>query len=131
MFQLLVPVPGVRDYTCGYRAYRAELLRHALAKFSGRLSGERGFACMAEILLRCASMKVRIGEVPLELRYDLKASASKMDVPATVGRLLRLAWKNRRLVAAHQSPRRNRVAEMPALPSRLTGPVQPESGNTG
>jgi len=42
LFQLFVGVPGVRDYTCGYRAYRAELLQRALAEFSGCLSGERG-----------------------------------------------------------------------------------------
>jgi dolichol-phosphate mannosyltransferase len=103
LFQLFVGVPGVRDYTCGYRAYRAELLQRALAEFAGCLSGERGFACTAEILLRCASLKARIEEVPLELRYDFKGSASKMDVPATALRLLRLAWKNRQLMSPRES----------------------------
>jgi dolichol-phosphate mannosyltransferase len=105
LFQLLIGVPGVRDYTCGYRAYRVEMLRRALPEFSGCLSSEHGFACTAEILLRCASLEARIEEVPLELRYDLKGSASKMDVRTTACRLLRLAWKNRRLMSARNGRR--------------------------
>ena len=27
LFQMVFPIPGVRDYTCGYRAYRADLLQ--------------------------------------------------------------------------------------------------------
>ena len=33
LFQLTFPITGVRDYTCGFRAYRAEALQRAFARF--------------------------------------------------------------------------------------------------
>ena len=93
LFRMAAPVPGVRDYTCGFRAYKAGVLRGVLAESGGRLARERGFACMAEILLRFAAAGAVMGEVPFELRYDLKGGASKMNVPATVGKILLLALR--------------------------------------
>ncbi|MBI4877419.1 MAG: glycosyltransferase [Acidobacteria bacterium] len=102
LFRVLIPIPGVRDYTCGFRAYRAELL----VRLGGQLAEERGFACMAEILLKCAAAGARIGEAPLELRYDLKGGPSKMNVPATALKILRLAWRNR--TVARRAPKQPR-----------------------
>jgi dolichol-phosphate mannosyltransferase len=80
----LAPYEGVRDYTCGFRAYRAELLRGMLAAHGSAFVRQRGFACMLEILLNLRRVNARVGEVPLVLRYDLKAGASKMRVLRTV-----------------------------------------------
>ena len=33
LFRTLVGIPGVRDYTCGYRAYRAQILFNATADY--------------------------------------------------------------------------------------------------
>src|SRR5262245_21619871 len=52
MFQLAFPSRGVRDYTCGYRAYRAEALRQAIDRYGDKLITETGFSCMADILLK-------------------------------------------------------------------------------
>ncbi len=95
LFKLLHNCKGVRDYTCGYRAYRVGLLQRAKQHYGERLIEEAGFACMVELLLKLNRMGARMCEVPLELRYDLKSGISKMDVGGNTTRLLKklLAWR--------------------------------------
>jgi dolichol-phosphate mannosyltransferase len=93
VFEVLCPIPGVRDYTCGFRAYRAEALQRAFA--NGPVVTERGFASMAEILLRLRKLDMRMCEVPMTLRYDLKDGASKNRIGSTILATLRVAWRNR------------------------------------
>ncbi len=88
LFRVLCPIEGVRDYSCGYRAYRAEFLQKVLAALGERPLSEEGFACMVEMLLLLAREGAIFGEVPLVLRYDQKLGASKMDVGRTVARTL-------------------------------------------
>lgn len=90
LFQAAFPVKGVRDYTCGFRAYRASVVKEAFALYNNTLVQERGFAAMAEILLKLRAMRVRFSEVPMVLRYDLKTGDSKMRVGATVMKTLRM-----------------------------------------
>jgi dolichol-phosphate mannosyltransferase len=99
LFKLLHWCPGVLDYTCGFRAYRVGLLQRAQARYGDRLIEERGFACMVELLLKLNHLGAKMGEIPLDLRYDLKQSASKMDVGSNTTRLLRklVAWRLRGL----------------------------------
>ena len=100
LFQLFTPIPGVRDYSCGYRLYRASLLRRAAERWGDRLITEQGFACMTEILLKLALLPgVRFGETPLDLRYDRKPGPTKMKVWRNVGDMLRLIWRHRALRA--------------------------------
>ena len=99
LFKALHPCRGVLDYTCGYRAYRVALLQRALARYGDGLVREGGFACMVELLLKLNRLGARFREIPLELRYDLKQGASKMDVGGTTLRLLRklVSWRFRGL----------------------------------
>jgi len=93
---LWAPVRGAKDYTCGYRAYSARILRDGQAAYGWGLVEERGFTCMAELLLKLSARGARVAEVPLVLRYDLKAGPSKMKVARTIGRYLWLAARHRR-----------------------------------
>jgi len=95
LFQAVFPISGVRDYTCGFRAYRAAVLQRAFAHHGDALVTERSFACMAEILLRLSKMGLQFAEVPMVLRYDQKEGASKMKVASTVLRTLRLMARMR------------------------------------
>ncbi len=83
-------LPGVRDYSCGYRAYRAALLQRALSAYGEGLVESRGFVVMTELLVKLAPMRPRITEVPLDLRYDRKIGASKMPASRTIAGYLRL-----------------------------------------
>ena len=61
-----------------------------LRRRAGRLVSEEGFSCMVDILLKLRTMDLSFAEVPMILRYDLKGGASKMNVPRTVLRTLKL-----------------------------------------
>jgi dolichol-phosphate mannosyltransferase len=90
LYRAIRPIPGVRDYTCGFRAYRGSLMQKAFAEYNGCLVTETGFTCMAEILVKLAALSPAIQEVPMVLRYDRKKGASKMPVVRTVQRSLHL-----------------------------------------
>jgi dolichol-phosphate mannosyltransferase len=92
----LAPVPGVRDVTGGFRAYRVGALRRVAARRGGILVGVDGFACMVDLLLALHDSGARCVEIPIELRYDRKRGASKMPVWQTVRDTLRIAWRARR-----------------------------------
>lgn len=100
LFQLAFPLPGVRDYTCGFRAYRASLVKKAFAQYGNTFVQERGFAAMAEILLKLRVLRPRFSEVPMVLRYDFKTGESKMRVGSTVVKTLRMIRRLRTQVAA-------------------------------
>lgn len=95
LFRIFLPIRGVRDYTCGYRAYRVGFLSKMMEKYREKLIEEQGFACMAELLLKANKLKAIIHELPFILRYDLKKGESKMKVYKTVKQTLKLLIKHR------------------------------------
>jgi dolichol-phosphate mannosyltransferase len=95
LFRTILPMDGVRDYTCGYRAYRADLLKEAFGEYGDQFISEPGFSCMVDILLKLRKYEPIVTEVPLILRYDQKKSASKMNVKKTVQQTLRLLLRRR------------------------------------
>ncbi len=95
LFRLFFPIQGVKDYSCGYRAYRADFLKRALAERGKSLFIGEGFSCMAGILISLGCQGAVCGEVPIILRYDQKAGGSKMNVLRTILSTLRLALRER------------------------------------
>ena len=95
LFRAVFPTEGVRDFTCGYRAYRATVLKAAFRRYRQEFIDEEGFQCMVDILLKLRRMKLAFAEVPLVLRYDLKAGKSKMKVARTIVKTLALLIKRR------------------------------------
>ncbi|MBI4731247.1 MAG: glycosyltransferase [Chloroflexi bacterium] len=95
MFRILLPIPGVRDYSCGYRAYRAALLREAFKRWGDQFVSQSGFSCMVDILLKLHRLGAIVTEVPLILHYDYKRGKSKMNVSKTIRETLRLAFRER------------------------------------
>lgn len=95
LYKTVHPIWHVRDYTCGYRAYRLAAVKRAFAKYGKPLLKERGFASMVELLLKIARAGARFQEIPLALAYDNKLSASKMDVSGNSIRLLKklIIWR--------------------------------------
>jgi dolichol-phosphate mannosyltransferase len=95
LFTVMFPTKGVRDYTSGFRAYRVSVVREAFEKYGDNFVGEKGFSCMADILLKLRKSKALFGEAPLRLRYDLKGGESKMQVFRTITLTLKLLFRNR------------------------------------
>ena len=94
LLKIFFPIQGAKDYTCGYRAYRGAALKIAYQTYGDRLVEERGFTCMAEILIKFRAIRARVSEVPLVLRYDLKSGQSKMKVLRTILRYFVLIAHN-------------------------------------
>jgi dolichol-phosphate mannosyltransferase len=95
LFKIIMPIEAVRDYTCGYRAYRANVLRGTMEFYGEQFVSEKGFSCMADVLLKMRRFKYVMGEVPMLLRYDQKEGGSKMAVFQTTMLTLKLLVKRR------------------------------------
>lgn len=95
IFTTAFPIRGVRDYTCGFRIYRASVLREALAEYGDKFVSERGFSCMVDVLLKLRGKGLAFDEIPIDLRYDQKGGVSKMKVLSTIGRTLGLVARRR------------------------------------
>lgn len=78
--RIVFPVPNVRDFSCGFRAYRGAVLRDAVAVFGNNFIQLRGlgFTSTLEMVVKLHLLGCTCAEVPFVLRYDQKESASKM-----------------------------------------------------
>lgn len=95
VFRILFPTRGIRDFTCGYRAFRASVLKRAFATHGATFVDQEGFQSIVDIVLKLRRMNVIFGEVPMVLRYDLKAGVSKMRVLQTVRLTVNLIARRR------------------------------------
>ncbi|HVJ48374.1 glycosyltransferase family 2 protein [Desulfitobacterium sp.] len=86
------PIPGVRDYSCGYRAYRLSALERAYRTYGEHLMESQSFAAMVELLLKVVPFCQGIVEVPLILHYERKQGKSKMKIGSTVKGYLALIY---------------------------------------
>lgn len=90
LFQALFYIPGVRDYTCCFRAYRIPVLRRADFVYRDDWLTARGFEAVMDLLLRLRQLGIRAAEVPIELQYEQRVGRSKMRVMHTIRRTLAL-----------------------------------------
>jgi len=81
VLRFLFPMPGVRDYTIFYRAYRVGVLRH-MQEYFGRFGIIRtqGFVANAELLAKLSFFTKRMTEVPFFYDYGKKRGESKMNI---------------------------------------------------
>jgi len=84
VFQGLFPMPGVRDYTCCFRAYRVPLLRRARLVWGDDLCTARGFEAVMDLLLKLRPVGVRAVEMGFPLDYGDRVGQSKMKVLRTI-----------------------------------------------
>jgi dolichol-phosphate mannosyltransferase len=82
-YQRAFHLPNVRDYSCGYRLFKAGLIQRSLSQ-RGELHLSTGFYATGELLLRLREQTTAIGEVPFELHYERKPTPSKMRKLQTV-----------------------------------------------
>jgi len=96
LMRTVFPTRGVRDFTCGYRAYRVSVLRAAVSRYGVDFVNQEGFQCMVDVLLKLRLIEnIVFGEVPLLLRYDRKEGESKMNVWRTARQTLSLLARRR------------------------------------
>ncbi len=92
--KLFFPIRGVQEYSCGYRVFRAQAVKRALAAFGDDLVRlpHMGFVVTPEILIKLRMLGCRIAEVPFVLRYDQKPGLSKNKPLKTIGGYFLLVW---------------------------------------
>jgi dolichol-phosphate mannosyltransferase len=90
LFRLLAPIPGVKDYTSGFRLYRYGFLKSLVDRYGDTLFTERGFSCMSDLLLKSRALSPQVDEVGMVLRYDQKPTASKMKLLRTILNTLKI-----------------------------------------
>ena len=92
--QVLFPIKGVKEYSCGYRVIRASILKTAVEMYGKdfiRLA-HMGFVVTPEILIRFRMLGARIAESPFILRYDQKPTPSKNKSLRTIQGYFALVW---------------------------------------
>lgn len=87
------PIAGVRDYSCGYRAYRLSILAEGTRIYGANIIKSQNFSGMVELLLKIAPLAEFVTEVPLKLHYELKVGASKMRIGATIWGYIQLIYQ--------------------------------------
>lgn len=97
IYAALLSVPGVRDYTCGYRIYRTSLLRKAVHYYGGVFLEEKGFGCMVELLYKLYLRGATFDEIAFHLRYDDKLGISKMKVMNTTLQSIAMVFRLRKI----------------------------------
>lgn len=95
MFRVLLPIKGVRDFTCGYRAFRADVIKMAFEEYGIDFVDQQGFQVTVDTLIKLRKFNLVFGEVPFVLRYDFKADDSKMNVKKTTINTLKLIFKRK------------------------------------
>jgi len=78
--KVFFPIRNLKEYSCGFRAYRAQIIQEAIRQYGNnfiQLKG-LGFTGTLEKLVKLDLIGARFTEVPFVLRYDQKRSDSKM-----------------------------------------------------
>ena len=96
IFQLFFPIKGVKDFTCGYRAYDLQFLTEVFNSNNDMFS-EKNFTCQADILIKLYKFdnSFKAKEIPINLRYDLKKGQSKMRLSQNILATLILIFKRK------------------------------------
>ena len=90
-YSIVLHVPNVKDYTCGYRIYTYPIIDKLVEKYGREPITEKSFACMMELLYKLYLVGATFGEVGFLLRYDNKQGESKMRVMKTMRKSLTTA----------------------------------------
>lgn len=78
--KLFFNITGIKEYSCGYRAYSASIIKKCIGTYGNsfiQLKGF-GFTCTLEKLIKIYMIGGKFTEVPFILRYDRKKGNSKM-----------------------------------------------------
>ena len=77
--KIFFPIPGLKEYSCGYRGYRYSKIRKPLISLETISYNSKGWVLLAhEKLVKLKLIGAKFGEIPFLHRYDQKQSDSKM-----------------------------------------------------
>ena len=84
LMRIIFPLPKVKDYTSGFRAFNLELVEKFVMRFGEMPVSEKGFTATPEIILKLLLQgNAGAEEVPMRLHYQKKRTKTKMKVLKT------------------------------------------------
>ena len=81
---------NIKDYTSGYRCYRASTIRKLLSIYGDRFIESDGFEVNLELLAKSVNLSAKIVELPMVLNYGLKKGRSNLKLVQTMLRYVRV-----------------------------------------
>ncbi|MBN1476843.1 glycosyltransferase [Candidatus Sumerlaeota bacterium] len=96
LLRLWVGLPGVRDYSIFYRAYRAGTLRRGFETHGDSLMTCSGFGANAQLLCRLGRLGARCTEIPFVYNYALCEGHSSIPIGRTIREYFQLLCSLRR-----------------------------------
>ncbi len=92
IFKVFYPFKNLNDYTCNFRAYRAQYIKKVLNNKNFFRNEDFNIAAKILLFLITNNRNLKLAELPLSLRYDLKIGNSKMKIFRTIFLTLRLIF---------------------------------------
>ena len=92
IFKLFYPFKNLNDYTCNFRAYKAQYIKKVLNNKNFFKNEDFNIAAKILLCLITNNKNLKISEVPFTLRYDLKIGNSKMNILKTILLTLKLIF---------------------------------------
>ena len=92
IFKLFYPFKNLNDYTCNFRAYKSQHIKKVLNNKNFFKDEDFNIAAKILLFLITNNKNLKLTEVPLTLRYDLKIGNSKMKILKTIFLTLRLIF---------------------------------------
>ena len=77
LLRITTPLKDIHTFSSFYRVYRASLIKKACEIYGDTLIQEKGFSCMVELLLKLAKLRIKIAEVPMILKGNLRVGKRK------------------------------------------------------
>ena len=92
IFKLFYPFKNLNDYTCNFRAYKYQHIKKVFNNKNFFKYEDFNIAAKILLFLITNNRNLKLAEVPLTLRYDLKIGNSKMKIFKTIFLTLRLIF---------------------------------------
>lgn len=93
LLRFYIGLPGVKDYSTFFRAYRVSLLRDGLNRYGENILEGKGFAVITGLLIKLGNISQKMTEIPTVLRYDLKHGRSGNRILKTISGYLSLLYQ--------------------------------------
>jgi dolichol-phosphate mannosyltransferase len=93
LYRFFFHIKGIHDYTGFFKAFTGAALKKLYEVYGDDVIESKGFAVMAEVLIKCRMIPLFITEVPMLVRYDIKKGRSKMRVSETISQHLVIITK--------------------------------------
>lgn len=94
IIKTVTPLKHINTFSSFYRAHKATLVKAVYDAYGDSFIQEKGFVCMVEMLINMSKLNIKICEVPMVLKGNLRQGKSKMKTMPTIKAYMRLILRN-------------------------------------